>query len=46
MKRIDLGEPLRVVLEDFNYDADELFYQDAINGGVTVFIEDGVDVRR
>ncbi|MGB3221008.1 MAG: hypothetical protein WBD79_26705, partial [Anaerolineae bacterium] len=43
MRRLDLGEPLRVVLEDFSYDADELFYQNAINGGVTVFIEDGVD---
>lgn len=43
MRRIDLGEPLRVVLEDFSYGADELFYQDAVIGGMTVFIEDGVD---
>jgi hypothetical protein len=43
MKRIDLGERLTVVLEDYSYGADELFYQDAVNGGVTVFIEDGVD---
>ena len=43
MKRIDLGEPLRVVLEDFSYGADELFYQDAVTGGLTVFVEDGVD---
>ncbi len=43
MKRIDLGEPLTVVLEDFSYGADELFYQDAIGGGVTIFIEDGVE---
>jgi hypothetical protein len=43
MKRIDLSERLTVVLEDYSYGADELFYQDAVNGGVTVFIEDGVD---
>ena len=43
MKRIGLGEPLRVVLEDFSYGADELFYQDAVTGGLTVFVEDGVD---
>lgn len=43
MRRIDLGDKLMVVLEDFNYGADELFYQDAVNGGVTFFIEDGVD---
>lgn len=43
MKRIDLGERLTVVLEDFSYGADELFYQDAVNGGITFFIEDGVD---
>lgn len=43
MMRIDLGDRLVVVLEDYSYGADELFYQDAINGGVTVYIEDGVD---
>ena len=43
MKRIDLGEKLRVVLEDYSYGADELFYQDAINGGLTVYVEDGVE---
>lgn len=43
MMRIDLGDRLMVVLEDYSYGADELFYQDAINGGVTVYIEDGVD---
>lgn len=42
MKRIDLGEPLTVVLEDFSYGADELFYNNAINNSVTVYIEDGV----
>jgi hypothetical protein len=42
MRRIDLGERLTVVLEDYSYGADELFYQNAVNGGFTVFIEDGV----
>lgn len=42
MKRIDLGEKLTVILEDFSYGADELFYQNASTGGVTFFIEDGV----
>jgi len=43
MKRIDLGERLTVKVESFSYGADELFYTDAVNGGVTVFIEDGVE---
>ena len=43
MWRIDLGERLTVVVEDYSYGADELFYQNAVNGGVTVFIEDGVE---
>ena len=29
-------------MEDYSYGADELFYQDAVNGGITVYIEDGV----
>ena len=41
MKRIDLGEKLTIVVEDFSYGADENFYQDAVNGGVEVLIEDG-----
>ncbi|MBP8121258.1 MAG: hypothetical protein KAZ26_01415 [Caldilineaceae bacterium] len=43
MKRIDLGERLTVKVESYSYGADELFYTDAISGGVTVFIEDGVE---
>ncbi|MBX2998770.1 MAG: hypothetical protein KF893_09700 [Caldilineaceae bacterium] len=43
MKRIDLGERLTVKVESFSFGADELFYTDAINGGVTVYIEDGVE---
>jgi len=43
MRRIDPGEKLRVVVAYFNYGADELFYQDAVQGGLTVLIEDGLD---
>jgi len=43
MKAIDLGGPLRVVVEDFTYGVDELFYQDAANAGVLVAMEDGTD---
>ncbi len=43
MKRIDLGERLVVTLADFSYGVDQLFYQDAINSGVTLYIDDGVD---
>ncbi len=43
MKAIDLGGPLRIVVEDFNYGVDELFYQDAVNAGVFIAIEDGKD---
>ena len=41
MKAIDLGGPVRVVVEDFDYGADELFYQDAANADVQLAIEDG-----
>ncbi len=43
MRRIDLGERLTVVVEDYSYGADELFYQNAVSGGMTIFIEDGVE---
>ncbi|RMD66665.1 hypothetical protein D6833_01205, partial [Candidatus Parcubacteria bacterium] len=43
MKAVDLGGPIRIVVEDFTYGADELFYQDAVNAGVLVAIEDGTD---
>ena len=33
MKAIDLGGPIRIVVEDFTYGIDELFYQDAANAG-------------
>jgi len=43
MKAIDLGGTLRVVVEDYTYGIDELFYQDAANAGVLIAIEDGTD---
>ena len=43
MKQMDNGGKLRIVVEDYSYGADELFYQNAINGGMTVYIEDGVE---
>ncbi|MBI5305488.1 MAG: fibronectin type III domain-containing protein [Chloroflexi bacterium] len=43
MKRIDLGEKLVVTLADFSYGVDQLFYQDAINSGVTIYVDDGVN---
>lgn len=42
MRRIDLGEKLIVTLADFSYGDDQLFYQDAINSGVTIYVDDGV----
>jgi CARDB len=41
MRRIDLGEPLKVVLADFSYGDDQLYYQDAINSGLTIYTDDG-----
>lgn len=43
MKAIDLGGPIRIVVEDFTYGIDELFYQDAANAGVLIALEDGTD---
>jgi len=43
MRRIDLGEKLVVTLADFSYGVDQLFYQDAINSGVTIYVDDGVN---
>lgn len=43
MKAVDLGGPLRIVLEDFSYGNDELFYQDALMAGALVAVEDGTD---
>ena len=43
MKTVDLGGPIRIVVEDYTYGIDELFYEDASNAGVLVAIEDGSD---
>ncbi len=43
MKAIDVGGSLYVVVEDFTYGNDELFYQDAVHAGVWVAVEDGLD---
>jgi hypothetical protein len=43
MKAIDLGGPVRVVVEDFTYGIDEPFYQDASNSGLLIVMEDGLD---
>jgi hypothetical protein len=43
MRAIDLGGRLRVVVEDYSYGTDELFYQDAANAGILLAMEDGID---
>ena len=44
MRAIDLGGPVRIVVEDYTYGvADESFYQNAVNAGVLIAIEDGTD---
>jgi len=43
MKQIDLGGTIRIELEDFSFGADELFYNNAVNGNVQLAIEDGVE---
>lgn len=42
MEAIDTGGTFRIAVEDYNYGADELFYQNAVSGGVNVYVEDGV----
>ncbi|HOT93195.1 MAG TPA: CARDB domain-containing protein [Anaerolineae bacterium] len=37
------GSEVRIVVEDFTYGIDELFYEDAINAGVLIALEDGMD---
>lgn len=43
MKAIDLGGAIRIVVEDFTYGIDELFYQQATNAGLLIAMEDGTD---
>lgn len=43
MKQIDLGGTLRVVVEDFSFGSDELFYSNALAGNLQLAVEDGVE---
>lgn len=41
MKAIDTGARIYIVIEDYNYGVDELFYQDAINSGASFAVDSG-----
>lgn len=41
MRAIDLGAPVRVMVEDYSYGIDELFYQDALSAGLMLALDDG-----
>jgi hypothetical protein len=41
MRLIDMGAPIRIVVANFSYDLDEQFYEDAINSGMLIAVEDG-----
>ena len=43
MRAIDEGAPIRVVMEDISFGQDQVFYLDALNGSVTLAMEDGYD---
>ena len=43
LRAIDTGSPIRIVVEAYTYGVDQLFYQDAIETGVAVSVDDGVD---
>jgi hypothetical protein len=43
VQAIDLKAPIRMVVEDFSYGSDELFYKNAASSGVMIAIEDGTD---
>ena len=43
VKEIDLGAPVRIVVEDFSLGQDDYYTDDAVNGSVAISIEDGVD---
>jgi hypothetical protein len=43
MKAIDLGGPVRVVVEDYTLGGDDHYRDDALGAGVLVAIEDGTD---
>ncbi len=41
MKAIDTGSHIYIVVEDYSYGVDELFYQDAINSGASFAVDSG-----
>jgi hypothetical protein len=41
MRAIDEGKPIRVVMGDISYGQDQVFYLDAVNGSMTIAVEDG-----
>ncbi len=43
MRAIDEGAPIRIVMEDISFGQDQVFYLDALNGSVTLAMEDGYD---
>ncbi len=43
MRRIDEGEKLTIVPQTLSYGSDDVFYQHATSGGVTVSLDDGSD---
>jgi hypothetical protein len=42
LRRVDLGEPIRLLVERIEYGDDQIFYEDAFAGGVMFKIDDGV----
>lgn len=46
VKSIDLGESIFIVVEDFSYGVDELFYQDAITSGSKFVVDSGDGILR
>ena len=46
MKAIDTGSPIFITVEDYSYGVDELFYQDAMNSGVTFEVDSGDGILR
>jgi hypothetical protein len=42
MKSIDLGAQLRILIEDYTYGTDELFYQNIANNTHRIAMDDGI----
>ncbi len=43
VKAIDLGEPVRIVVEDYTLGQDDFYTSDAVNGNILLSIDDGTD---